>query len=74
MLYGPFYMMILTRWYSDARWNGGIIGQGGPTNAQFASLWSQIATKYKDQSKVAFGLMNEPHDSMFISYWCDINL
>lgn len=46
--------------HNYARWDGDIIGQGGPTNAQFASLWSQIATKYKSNSKVAFGVMNEP--------------
>ena len=49
--------------HNYARWNGQIIGQGGPTNDQFASLWSQIATNYADESKVVMGLMNEPHDS-----------
>jgi endoglucanase len=39
---------------------GGIVGQGGPTNAQFTSLWSQIAAKYKGNTRIAFGLMNEP--------------
>ncbi|KAK4503173.1 hypothetical protein PRZ48_006601 [Zasmidium cellare] len=48
--------------HNYARWNGQIIGQGGPTDTQFASLWSQIATKYKNSPKVAFGVMNEPHD------------
>ncbi|KAK5166633.1 uncharacterized protein LTR77_008177 [Saxophila tyrrhenica] len=48
--------------HNYARWNGQVIGQGGPTNAQFADLWSQLATKYKSQSKIAFGIMNEPHD------------
>ncbi|TKA61996.1 hypothetical protein B0A55_10246 [Friedmanniomyces simplex] len=48
--------------HNYARWNGAIIGQGGPTNAQFASLWSQLATKYKNNPKVTFGIMNEPHD------------
>lgn len=48
--------------HNYARWNGGIIGQGGPTNDQFANVWSQLATKYKSQSKVIFGIMNEPHD------------
>nr|AFK10489.1 putative endoglucanase [Clonostachys rosea f. catenulata] len=43
-----------------ARWNGGIIGQGGPTNAQFTSHWSQLASKYAFQSRVWFGI-NEPH-------------
>ena len=46
--------------HNYARWNGQIVGQGGPTNAQFASLWSQIATKYSSDSKVAFGVMNKP--------------
>ena len=46
--------------HNYARWNGAIIGQGGPTNAQFSSLWSQLATKYKGNTKVAFGIMNEP--------------
>lgn len=52
--------------HNYARWNGGIIGQGGPTNAQFASLWSQIASKYANTAKVAFGIMNEPHDSKIL--------
>ncbi|KAG4031885.1 hypothetical protein MFRU_008g02390 [Monilinia fructicola] len=55
--------------HNYARWNGAIIGQGGPTNAQFASLWSQLATKYKGNTKVIFGLMNEPHDLTSISTW-----
>lgn len=49
--------------HNYARWAGGIVGQGGPTNAQFASLWSQLATKYVKNSKVVFGIMNEPVSS-----------
>lgn len=48
---------------TDARWNGAIIGQGGPSNDDFASLWEQLATKYKSAHNVIFGIMNEPHDS-----------
>lgn len=48
--------------HNFARFNGQIIGQGGPTDAQFANLWTQLATKYKSSSKTVFGLMNEPHD------------
>ncbi|KAI1324872.1 endoglucanase 2 [Xylariaceae sp. FL0255] len=48
--------------HNFARWNGQIIGQGGPTNEQFANLWSQLATKYASDGKVVFELMNEPHD------------
>ena len=54
--------------HNYARWNGGIIGQGGPTNAQFTSLWTQLATKYKSNTKIAFGIMNEPHD-LDITEW-----
>ncbi|KAF7983588.1 hypothetical protein HWV62_20478 [Athelia sp. TMB] len=41
--------------HNYARWNGGIIGQGGPTNDQFANLWSQIATKYASDDKIIVG-------------------
>jgi endoglucanase len=54
--------------HNYARWNGGVIGQGGPTDAQFVSLWTQLATHYKSQSKVIFGIMNEPHD-LDITTW-----
>jgi endoglucanase len=54
--------------HNYARWNGGIIGQGGPSDAQFVNLWTQLATHYKSNSKVIFGIMNEPHD-LTISTW-----
>jgi endoglucanase len=55
--------------HNYARWNGAIIGQGGPTNEQFADLWRQIATKYANQPRIWFGIMNEPHDVPNISTW-----
>ncbi|RFU31855.1 hypothetical protein B7463_g4482, partial [Scytalidium lignicola] len=54
--------------HNYARWNGQVIGQGGPTNDQFASLWSQIAEKYANNSNIIFGVMNEPHD-LTVSTW-----
>ncbi|KAF3922991.1 Endoglucanase [Dactylellina cionopaga] len=48
--------------HNYARWNGGIVGQGGPTDDQLVSLWTQLAQKYASQQKVWFGVMNEPHD------------
>ncbi|KAG8958051.1 hypothetical protein FRC03_009498 [Tulasnella sp. 419] len=57
--------------HNYARWNGGIIGQGGPTDAEFANLWRQLATKYKDQPRVWFGLVNEPHDMPDVNVWAD---
>lgn len=57
--------------HNYARFEGQIIGQGGPTNDQFASLWSQIATMYKDESRVIFGVMNEPHHLPDLPMWAD---
>ncbi|KAI1879417.1 hypothetical protein JX265_002371 [Neoarthrinium moseri] len=54
--------------HNFARWNGGIIGQGGPTDDQFTSLWTQLATKYAANDNVVFELMNEPHD-LDIGIW-----
>lgn len=57
--------------HNYGRWNGNIVGQssGSVTDTQFASLWSQLATKYAAKPKVAFGLMNEPHDIPDITTW-----
>ncbi|KAI9727971.1 MAG: hypothetical protein M1828_005376 [Chrysothrix sp. TS-e1954] len=48
--------------HNYGRWNGGIIGQGGPSNQQFQSLWEQLAQHYKKDANIVFGIMNEPHD------------
>ncbi|KAF1962730.1 glycoside hydrolase [Byssothecium circinans] len=48
--------------HNYARWNGKIVGQGGPTNVQLADVWKQLATKYGKNPKIAFGVMNEPYD------------
>lgn len=54
--------------HNFARWNTGIIGQGGPTDDQFVSLWTQLATKYASEDKMVFEVMNEPHD-LDITVW-----
>ncbi|OAA57537.1 cellulase [Niveomyces insectorum RCEF 264] len=56
---GAYCMLDL---HNFARFNGGIVGQGGPTDAQFAGLWGQLAAKYADEPNIVFELMNEPHD------------
>ena len=33
-----------------------IIGQGGPTNAQFAALWADIATRTANNPKIIYGM------------------
>ncbi|KAG2358244.1 glycoside hydrolase superfamily [Suillus spraguei] len=55
--------------HNYARFNGQIIGQGGPSNEIFAELWSNIAKHWKNETKVVFGIMNEPHDIPSISTW-----
>ncbi|KAJ7931237.1 endo-beta-1,4-glucanase [Mycena leptocephala] len=55
--------------HNYARWEKGIIGQGGPTNAQFAATWGELAAMYKSNPKIIFGLMNEPHDVPDINLW-----
>ncbi|RDW83008.1 hypothetical protein BP5796_04499 [Coleophoma crateriformis] len=55
--------------HNFGRWNGEIIGQSSTvTDDMFVSLWTQLATKYASQSKVLFGIMNEPHD-LDIATW-----
>lgn len=54
--------------HNYARWNGEVIGQGGPTNDQFAALWTSLATQYSNNTNVVFGIMNEPHD-LTVSTW-----
>ena len=49
--------------HNYARFNDAIIGQGGPTNAVFAALWTSLANHYKGYGNIIFGVMNEPHDS-----------
>ncbi|KAL1849856.1 hypothetical protein VTK73DRAFT_9798 [Phialemonium thermophilum] len=57
--------------HNYARFEGQVIGQGGPSNVQFAMLWSQIASMYRNESKIMFGIMNEPHDLPDLSRWAD---
>jgi len=48
--------------HNYARYRGNLIGSAQVPNAAFADFWSRLATQFKGNPKVAFGLMNEPHD------------
>lgn len=48
--------------HNYGRWWGQIVGEGGPSADALAKTWSQIASRYKDQPRIIFGTMNEPHD------------
>jgi endoglucanase len=56
--------------HNYARFNGEIVGQsGGPNNSVLVSVWSQLAQKYANESRIVFGVMNEPHDIPSIETW-----
>ncbi|KAF8122717.1 glycoside hydrolase family 5 protein [Boletus edulis] len=55
--------------HNYARYDGEIIGQGGPSNEIFAELWYNIADYWKYENRVIFGVMNEPHDIPDIVTW-----
>ncbi|KAJ8581712.1 glycoside hydrolase family 5 protein [Rhizopogon salebrosus TDB-379] len=57
--------------HNYARYDGQIIGQGGPSNEIFAELWSNIASYWQNETNVIFGVMNEPHDIPDITTWAD---
>lgn len=63
--------MCIVDMHNYARFEGQVVGQGGPTNEQFAGLWSQLATMYRNEAKVVFGVMNEPHDLPSLPMWAD---
>lgn len=55
---------LLLEVFDQGRYGGKAIGSaGGPTQAQFADLWSKISARYVGNPALyAYGLMNEPHD------------
>lgn len=53
--------------HNYARYQGQVIGSDIP-NADFADFWSRLASVFRGNSKVIFGLMNEPH-SMPTEQW-----
>jgi endoglucanase len=48
--------------HNYARYGAALIGSSAVPNADFADLWSRLATTFKSNPHVLFGLMNEPHD------------
>jgi endoglucanase len=48
--------------HNYARYGTALIGSQSVPNADFADLWARLATQFKNDPLVIFGLMNEPHD------------
>jgi len=56
--------------HNYARYQGKVIGTAGAvTNADFADFWAKLATHYKGNDKVIFGLMNEPNAVPSTEHW-----
>jgi endoglucanase len=51
---------------SSQPYSGSVIGNASDpaaaTTAQFGAFWGELAGRFKNNEKVIFGLMNEPHD------------
>ncbi len=48
--------------HNYARYDGNVVGSAQVPNAAFADFWSRMAKTYAGDPRVAFDLMNEPHD------------
>jgi endoglucanase len=46
--------------HNYARYRGEVIGTHNVANERFAAFWGRVASLYKGNDKVIFGLMNEP--------------
>jgi endoglucanase len=56
--------------HNYARYNNQLIGSSGVPSSAFADFWSRLAQHYAANSRVIFGLVNEPHD-MPTEQWRD---
>lgn len=52
-----------------AGYNGNVVGSAACPNADFANLWSQLATQYKSNPYVIFGLCNEPNGMSTVQWF-----
>ena len=51
-----------------AMWNGNLVGSAQVPRAAFADFWNRMATIFKDNPRVSYGLMSEPNH-MSTSSW-----
>lgn len=52
-----------------AKYKGSYIGTSAVPNSQFADLWSRLATQFKSNPNVVFGLMNEPNGMSTVQWF-----
>ncbi|AST29232.1 drug:proton antiporter (plasmid) [Ralstonia pseudosolanacearum] len=54
--------------HNYARYYGNVIGSSAVPNSAYADFWRRVATQFKGNARVIFGLMNEPN-SMPTEQW-----
>lgn len=54
-------LQVLLDPHNYARWHGHLVGSAALPHAAFADFWRRLALQFKDNPRVQFGLMNEPH-------------
>jgi endoglucanase len=55
--------------HNYARYQGSVIGSNAVPNAAFSDLWSRLATTFKSNNRVIFGLVNEPNNMPSTEQW-----
>jgi endoglucanase len=55
-------MKVILDVHNYATYYGTVIGEDGVPPSALGDLWGKLATRYKNNDTVVFGLMNEPHD------------
>jgi endoglucanase len=56
--------------HNYARYFGNVVGSAALPNASLADFWSRLSNEFKNNDRVIFGLMNEPH-TMPTEQWRD---
>jgi aryl-phospho-beta-D-glucosidase BglC (GH1 family) len=64
---GHVYLDLDLHWSDCGKWvnEGGKLGQHNMPDERSVDFWQDLATRYKNQPNVIFGLYNEPHDVSF---------
>jgi endoglucanase len=73
---GMGIQVIVQPWQSDAgggaggaRWRGDLVGSLAVPTSAFADFWSKMATVFKDNPLVSYGLVNEPNNMSTMSWF-----
>lgn len=67
--------VVMTPWQAGssgaggARWRGNLVGASTVTSEHFADFWAKMAALYKDNARVAIGLVNEPNSMSTMSWF-----